>query len=220
MTVGGVDTGCREGADSADPEAQETVPMSLPDPSLGLRERKKIKTRLAIRREAIRLIEAQGYASTTVEQIADAADVSTSTFFRYFPSKESVLVTDELIEPIMDAFVTAPEELSPIAAYKHAVAQAFAEMNDAERDEAVKGQQLMYSVPEARGLLYGEYMRCVDLIADALKVRLSEPTGDFERRIIAGAIVGVLMAASDGTPLPDDPLARGLTFLESVLPLT
>ena len=38
-------------------------------------------------------------------------------------------------------------------------------------------------------------------------------------RMMAGAIVGVLMAASDGTPMPDDPLSRGLMFLENAMPL-
>jgi AcrR family transcriptional regulator len=193
--------------------------MPQPDPSLGLRERKKIKTRLAIRREAIRLIDAQGYPNTTVEQIADAADVSTSTFFRYFPSKESVLLNDELIEPIMDAFVTAPAEMAPLPAYRFAVEQTFAEMAEPDLAATIAAQRLMYAIPEARGLLYAEYMRCIDLIADALKARLAEHHDDFERRIIAGAIVGVLMAASDGTPLPIDPLARGLTYLETKLPL-
>src|SRR5690349_68248 len=123
------------------------------DPGLGLRERKKIKTRQAIRREAFRLIEEQGYGNTTVEQIADAAEVSTSTFFRYFPSKESVLLSDDLIEPIIDAFITAPRELTPIAAYRHAVEQTFSDMSEAERQDAIAGQRLMYAIPDARGLL-------------------------------------------------------------------
>jgi AcrR family transcriptional regulator len=50
--------------------------MQASDRPLGLRERKKIKTRQAIRREAFRLIDENGYAATTVEQIADAAEVS------------------------------------------------------------------------------------------------------------------------------------------------
>jgi len=193
--------------------------MSAIDPNLGLRERKKIKTRRTIRREAFRLIEEQGYSNTTVEQIADSADVSTSTFFRYFPSKESVLLYDDLIEPIIDAFLTAPADLPPVQAYQFAVEQTFAEMGEADRAAAITGQRLMYAVPEARGLLYGEYLRCIDLIADALKSRLTEPRDDFERRMLAGAIVGVLMAASDGTPVPIAPLARGLAFLDSAMPV-
>ena len=70
--------------------------MQATEAPLGLRERKKIKTRQAIRRAAFRLIDENGYAATTVEQIAEAAEVSPSTFFRYFPSKESLLLADDL----------------------------------------------------------------------------------------------------------------------------
>jgi AcrR family transcriptional regulator len=56
--------------------------MGVPNEGLGLRDRKKIQTRVTIRHEAMRLIEENGYANTTVEQIADAAEVSPSTFFR------------------------------------------------------------------------------------------------------------------------------------------
>ncbi|MGB3481166.1 MAG: TetR family transcriptional regulator [Mycobacterium sp.] len=189
------------------------------DPALGLRERKKIKTRQAIRREALRLIQAQGYANTTVEQIADAADLSTSTFFRYFPSKESVLLSAELIEQTIDTFIAAPADLGPIPAYRFAVQQTFTEMSTSDREANFTATRLMHSIPEARGLLYAEYMRCIDLIADALKVRLAEPGDDFERRMIAGTIVGIHMATSDGTPVPVGPLTRGLTFLETALPM-
>jgi AcrR family transcriptional regulator len=190
---------------------------SEPDPPPGLRERKKIKTRDAIRRAAFRLINEQGYANTTVEQIADAADVSPRTFSRYFPAKEAVLLSDDLIRPIVDAFIVAPSELAPIAAYRHAVAATFGAMTDDEREDAVAGQRLMYTVPEARGLLYQEYVRLIALIADALATRLRQPADTFERRMMAGAIVGVLMAASDGTPMPDDPISQGLAFLETVM---
>lgn len=196
---------------------KRTTPETASPP--GLRERKKIKTRAAIRREAFRLIEEQGYANTTVEQIADAADVSSSTFFRYFPAKEAVLLSDDLIEPIVDAFIAAPRELSPVAAYRHAVAATFGAMTDAEREDAIAGQRLMYTVPEARGLLYSEYIRLIGLVTDALKSRLTEPSEEFERRMMAGAIVGVLIAASDDTPMPDDPISRGLTFLDAGMPL-
>jgi AcrR family transcriptional regulator len=102
--------------------------MQAADHALGLRERKKIKTRQAIRREALRLIDDNGYAATTVEQIAEAAEVSPGTFFRYFPSKESVLLADDLDQLILDALARLPADLPPIQAFRRAYETVTANM--------------------------------------------------------------------------------------------
>jgi AcrR family transcriptional regulator len=62
------------------------------DPPQGLRERKKHKLRRTIQASALRLFETQGYERTTVEQIAAAAEISTTTFYRYFPTREDVVL--------------------------------------------------------------------------------------------------------------------------------
>ena len=61
------------------------------DAPVGLRERKKREVKRSIRQAALSLIAARGYDSVSVEQIAHAADVSRTTFFNYFPSKEAVV---------------------------------------------------------------------------------------------------------------------------------
>ena len=68
--------------------------MSDGQPADGLRERKKAKTRAAIQQHALRLFQVKGYTATTVEEIAEAAEVSPSTFFRYFPTKEDIILYD------------------------------------------------------------------------------------------------------------------------------
>ena len=87
---------------------------------VGLRERKKARTRAAIREHALRLFREQGYHATTVEQIAEAAEVSPSTFFRYFPTKEDVVLQDDFDILGIAAFEAQPAELSPIAAFRAA----------------------------------------------------------------------------------------------------
>jgi AcrR family transcriptional regulator len=191
--------------------------MAVPRKQGGLRERKKLKTRATIRREALRLIKQQGYQNTTVEQISAAADISPRTFSRYFSTKEAVLLSDDHVAPIVEAFVAAPAELSVIDAYRHAVETTFAALTDEQREDAIFGQQLMYEVPEARGLLYTEYVRLIDLISEALMKRPNQPVDPLERRTLAGAIVGVLIAASHGTPLPGDPISQHLQILDRKL---
>ncbi|WP_306360259.1 TetR/AcrR family transcriptional regulator [Nocardia sp. CC227C] len=69
--------------------------MATDDRALPLRERKRIRTRRALADAALRLFTEKGFAATTVEEVVDAAEVSRSTFFRAFPTKEDVAIEAE-----------------------------------------------------------------------------------------------------------------------------
>ena len=161
----------------------------------GLRERKKAKTRAAIQRHALRLFEEQGYEDTTVEQIAEAAEVSPSTFFRYFPTKEEVVLYDDLDPILFAAFEAQPAELNPIQAMRRALREVFGGATSAEVDQQWERGRLIFSVPELR-------MRVLDQLSDTLQEsaemiarRVGRRPDDFAVHIYAGTIVGALLSA-------------------------
>jgi AcrR family transcriptional regulator len=198
----------------------------------GLRERKKARTRAAIREHAFRLFRAQGYDATTVEQIADAAEVSPSTFFRYFPTKEDVVLQDDLDLLWMEAVQEQPPEMSPIAALRAGVHAAFARMGEGEWAQLRETTELALAVPAVQARMLTELARTTQRIAEALAERTGRDPADFEVRALAGAAVGVAMAAwfdqggdllafDDQTKLATfaDKFERGLSLLEAGLSL-
>ena len=194
-------------------------------PPAGLRERKKARTRAAIRRHALRLFREQGYTATTVEQIAEAAEVSPSTFFRYFPTKEDVVLQDDLDVVAIEEFEDQPPGLGPIAAFRAATASTFGALTEEELERLRETTELTMSVPEVRARAIDEFTRTIDQIAAAVAKRTGRKRDDFEVRNLAGAIVGVIMAAS--LPVPAGHLDRdwfrrieaALAHLEAGLPL-
>jgi AcrR family transcriptional regulator len=167
------------------------------DPAIpcGLRERKKARTRAAIRQHALRLFREQGYAETTVEQIAEAAEVSPSTFFRYFPTKEDVVLQDDFDPIAIAKFEALPADMHPVAALRTAMREAFAEAPAWQLEQFRELNQLTMSVPELRARALDEFLRSVRLAADLLAKRLGRDPSDNAIRTIAGAVVGVGLAA-------------------------
>ena len=192
----------------------------------GLRERKKARTRASIREHALRLFRERGYGDTTVEQIAAAAEVSPSTFFRYFPTKEDVVLRDDFDDRMFEAFDRQPPSLSPIAALRAAVREAIATFTPAEWAEFQEMSALGMSIPEVRARIMDEISRMIEVAVDALAKRTGRSPADVAVRVYAGAIIGAIMAVmgpqaySEGTVDAEafGRIDEALSVLESGLP--
>jgi len=166
-----------------------------------LRERKKAKTRDSIQQQALRLFHEQGYEATTIDQIVEAAEVSQSTFFRYFPTKEDVLFYDTFDPILTTAVQNQPPELNIVAA----VRAAFRDVSSDGMGPEWERQKLILSTPELRPRLLDEFVRTLDAFTVVVAERSGRSPDDFAVRAVAGAIVGVGMAALFS--VGDDPAA-------------
>ena len=198
-----------------------------------LRERKKARTRASLREHALRLFREQGYQATTVEQIAAAAEVSPSTFFRYFPTKEDVVLRDDMDTRAVEAFSRLPRDLTPIAAVRAAMQDTWSSFTPEEWGQINEGAQLSARVPEIRARAMNEFARTIDAIAGALASYTGRASDDFRVRVLAGAVIGVMMSvflpehlgeagSSDLPPFGPESAVRideALAILEEGLPL-
>jgi AcrR family transcriptional regulator len=192
---------------------------AAPDRS-GLRDRKKARTRALIRENALRLFAEQGFQATTVEQIAAAAEVSPTTFFRYFPAKEDVVTSDGLDVLVSESCLEQPPGLGPVAAVRAAVASVLAALPAAELARLCSSAELGMSLHQA-----GEFARTAGALAAAAAQRDGREHDDFTDRILAGAVIGAIMAAAMPEPEPGKAAAdlparldAALACLEAGLP--
>ena len=159
-----------------------------------LRERKKARTRAAIREHALRLFREQGYDATTVEQIAAAAEVSPSTFFRYFPTKEDVILRDDFDDRAFEAFDRQPASLSPISAFRAAMRETIATFTEADWAEFQEMSAIGMANPQVRARMVDEMSRMIESAVDALAKRTGRSPADLAVRVYAGAMIGAIMA--------------------------
>jgi AcrR family transcriptional regulator len=179
------------------------TPVTQPTPDW--RQRKKTATRDRIRANALRLFGEQGYDATTVEQIAAAAGVSHMTFFRYFPTKEDVALSDSY-DPLIAALLAQTPPTWPLTQrIRAALLQGLAQVYDTDRDALLAHNKLIVSTPVLRERLWADQMATQRLILQALGPRPSFQTRVIVAASLAAASTAVLTwVENNGTPeLPD-----------------
>jgi AcrR family transcriptional regulator len=182
----------------------------------GLRQRKKEKARNDLVRSALRLFNKQGFAATTVEEIAAAVDLSPRTFFRYFAAKEDVVfaTAEEDLQGLVESLRVVPGRLSGFAALAAAVA-GFAEELDARRDEL----QVRFRLVRANPSLQAKGREMVARWAGALAAELARREGrdgpaPAEELVALLAVSALWLALEEiGGELDAEPLSRRVSAL-------
>ncbi|WP_458245420.1 TetR/AcrR family transcriptional regulator [Streptomyces sp. MAI_2237] len=172
-------------------------PLSPADrPPLGLRERKKIKTREAIRAATYALIGEQGYDATTIEQIAERAEVSPSTVFRYFPTKEDIVLTDEYDPLMLEELRARPADETWMDSVRYVMHRAMDVMTEEDPDVVRTRAHLSAQVPAVRARMIESMSETGRLLRRAIAERSGLPADSLEVRVCAMSLVGGLMEAN------------------------
>jgi AcrR family transcriptional regulator len=174
------------------------------------RQRKRTATRDRIRASALRLFGEQGYDATTVEQIAAAAGVSHMTFFRYFPAKEDVVLSDSYDPVIARLLAQTPATWPLIHRIRAVLAQGLRQVYETDRDTLLAQNKLVVSTPALRERLWAHQIATQQLILQALSASQDDPQPSFQDRVTVAACLAAATTAvltwveNDGTPeLPE-----------------
>jgi AcrR family transcriptional regulator len=157
-----------------------------------LRERKKAATQALLRASALRLFKERGFGAVSVDAIAADANVSRSTFFRYFGSKEAVLFND--LDESGDLFLTElrarPLAETPWQAFEEALVATSVRSRQTP-DEQLVVNELLYNDPALSGRRMQEQERWGDLLAHVFATRAGRSDPESEDRLAAATCMAI-----------------------------
>lgn len=138
----------------------------------------------------MRLFDQQGYAATTVEQIAATAEISTATFYRYYSDKEDIVFGADDRAIVEEVLTTRPPD-EPVAATIGALFQRLAAEFEADKDAVIVRLRLMHGVPGLQARRWATRQKTADLLARLLAPRAHTDPADRHLRLA----IGVALAA-------------------------
>lgn len=192
----------------------------------GLRERKKEHVRTTIQKEALRLFTERGYEQTTVEEIAQAANVSPATVYRYYSSKEDLVVTDEYDPIFVAALLDRPADEPLIESVRAVINGVIVKYFERDRELLIARNNLRRKTPSLQAAFLEEQERSLQLFSALIARHVRRVPDDLDVRIASGALVGALQEAfyaalAEGSTLGErrirEVLNRALDRVESAL---
>lgn len=150
------------------------------------------QTRQRLQEEAIRLFSERGFDNVTVEEVARGAGVSHMTFFRHFPTKESVVMDDPYDPMLGDAVARQDPDLPALERVCAAVLEVWQGVDGPSDDLTRKKVELAASHPSLRARVWENNRRTEEVIVASLT---DAGTPGFEATVATGAVLGALTGA-------------------------
>ena len=187
--------------------------------AVGLRERKMMRTKEAIRSNALRLFLKRGFDETTIGEIAIAAEVSPMTIFRYFPTKEDIVLTDDFDPMFVEQIKQRSAKESLVSKIGLAIIESFARMDGPSRNALLTRIKLGLRTPALRSKRWDNIYRTQKTITDALCNDQISSEDCFDVSVAAGICLSAIStalfcwASTDGSSDPLLLMQRALNCL-------
>jgi AcrR family transcriptional regulator len=150
-----------------------------------------------IQTEALRLFAEKGYAQTTVDEIADAAAISPRTFFRYFPSKEDVVLWDEYDPLTLELLEARPAEEPLIETFRAIIRETLGGLYRRDPERLLMRIRLAATVPEVRARFLDEQTHGIEELAEPFAAKRRASIDDLSLRVAASALLSAVAVACD-----------------------
>ncbi|CAN7328454.1 TetR family transcriptional regulator [Neorhizobium sp. LjRoot104] len=162
----------------------------------GRREIKRRQTRQRIEEAAMSLFLERGFDATTIEEIAERAEVSKRSFFDYFPSKEEVVFAwqDGFADHLMAAIASRPADEPAVKAVQHGLVSAIVSAAD---ERAMALGELIRRTPTLKARDQLKYAKLELKLTEALKARSRSDEERFRMRLLAAVVMGALRAGGE-----------------------
>jgi AcrR family transcriptional regulator len=166
------------------------------DTSIGLRERKKLRTRAELSDAAFRLFAERGFDETTIEDVVEQVEVSPRTFFRYFDSKEDVVIGffDDLGLELRAMLATRPSDEPSFTALRAALGTLI-DLYEERQDRVVAAKRLAHETPSIRARLLDKHARWENGVTEELVTRGGDPSQEPQMRLLAAVALAAFSTA-------------------------
>jgi AcrR family transcriptional regulator len=148
-----------------------------------------------VQAEALKLFAEKGYEQTTINDVAHAAAMSPRTFFRYFPTKEDVVLWDEYDDRPLAALLGTQEQADPLVRLISAVRAIISDIHDKDRDLLLARTKLSFRVPEIRARFLDQQVSTVGSVFPQLVVAVGGDPDDLGLRVMLSAMFTAMLVA-------------------------
>jgi len=161
----------------------------------GLRERKRIAAMHRIQAVALDLFDAEGFDAVTIEEIARLADVSPSSVYRYFGTKEQLVLWDEWDPRMPELLLADAAGTGPLEAVRRAMAGVLEGLGEDDEEQIRRRVRLMMATPAIEAAAAGYSYALSEALGDVFATLLDRSPQDLEVQVSAHAIIGGVLGA-------------------------